>query len=79
MLDLVNRSHKDPEGRNSQKSLRWILVDSVIIGMIAMCAAMPSTIPTAADLWVMFKAFLGSFVLQLAVERGLKRKEGDEG
>jgi hypothetical protein len=52
-------------------------VDSVIIGLIAMCAAMPGTIPTAADLWVMFKAFLGSFVLQLAVERGLKSKEGN--
>jgi hypothetical protein len=77
MLDLVDRSHKDPERRNSQKSFRWILVDSVIIGLIAMCAAMPSAIPTVEDLWVMFKAFLGSFVLQLAVERGLKRKEGN--
>jgi hypothetical protein len=52
-----------------------MLVDSVIIGVIAMAAAMPSAVPTAADLWVMFKAFLGAFIVQLAVERGLKKEE----
>jgi hypothetical protein len=73
MLDIINRSHNDPENINSQKSFKWILLDSIIIGVIGMCASMPSTIPTVADLWVMFKAFLGSFLLQIAVERGLKR------
>jgi hypothetical protein len=79
MLDIVNRSHSDPNGENTQKPWKWILIDSVIIGGIAMAASMPSTIPTVADLWVMFKAFIGSFILQLAVERGLKKpKEGGE-
>jgi hypothetical protein len=75
MLDLINRSHNDPENKNSQKSMKWILLDSIIIGVIGMCASMPTTIPTVADLWVMFKAFLGSFILQIAIERGLKRTE----
>lgn len=74
MLDTVNRSHTNPEGKNARKDMKWILVDSAIIGAIAMCAAMPSTVPTIPDLWVMVKAFLGSFILQLAIERGLKRK-----
>lgn len=74
MIDLVNRSHKNPDGKNSQKPLKWILIDSLIIAVIAMCAVMPEAIPTHAELWVMFKAFLISFVFQLAVERGLKRK-----
>jgi hypothetical protein len=54
--------------------MKWMIIDSAIIGCIAMCAAMPSTIPAVNDLWVMFKAFFGSFVFQLAIERGLKRK-----
>jgi hypothetical protein len=79
MLDIVNRSHSDPNGENAQKPWKWILVDSVVIGGIAMVANMPSAIPTAADLWVMFKAFIGSFILQLAIERGLKKgKENGE-
>lgn len=74
MLDVVNRSHSDPKGKNTRKEMKWILIDSIIIGVIAMCAAMPSTIPTVCDLWVMFKAFLVAFAVQLAIERGLKRK-----
>jgi hypothetical protein len=74
VLDLLNRKHTNPEGKNKRKSMKWIIIDSIIIGGIAMCASMPSAIPTANDLWVMFKAFLGSFLFQLAIERGLKRE-----
>jgi heme/copper-type cytochrome/quinol oxidase subunit 4 len=70
---MVNRSHADPKGENSRKPLKWMLVDSVIIGLIALATVMPERVPTAADLWLMFKAFLYSFMFQLAVERGLKR------
>jgi hypothetical protein len=78
MLDIVNRAHNDPDKKNTRKAFKWILFDSIIIGAIAMCAAMPSTVPTAADLWVMFKAFLGSFILQLAIERGLKKDKQND-
>jgi len=75
MLDMINRSHTNPERKNKRKPFKWIIIDSVIVGLIAMAAAMPSTIPTVNELWVMFKAFFGSFVLQLAIERGIKRAD----
>lgn len=74
MLDLVNRKHVNPNGENTQKPWKWILIDSLIIALIAMVAVMPSTMPDVNSVYVMFKAFLISFVLQLAVERGLKSK-----
>lgn len=74
MLDMLNREHTNPDGTNTQKPLKWILIDSMIIAVIAMCAVMPETIPSKAELWLMLKAFLISFIFQLAVERGLKRK-----
>lgn len=75
MLDLLNRSHTNPQRKNTRKEIEWILVDSIIIGAIAMAASMPSTIPTPIHLYVMLKAFIGSFFIQLAIERGLKRKK----
>ena len=73
MLDMVNRSHCNPNGKNSRKSWKWMVLDSVIIGAIAMCAQMPDVIPALNDLWVMGKAFLIAFITQLAIERGLKK------
>lgn len=78
MLDMVNRSHTAKGRGNPRKALKWILVDSAIIGAIAMAASMPGSAPGLPELWVMFKAFFGAFVLQLAVERGLKKAEDEE-
>jgi len=75
MLDVVSYAYNDPGRKNSRKPLKWILIDSLIVGGIAMAAAMPNTVPTAADLWVMFKGFLYSFLVQLAIERGVKRAD----
>lgn len=77
MLDCANRAHSDPNNKNTRKPWKYILLDSIIIGGIAMGAVMPAMIPTIADLWVMAKGFLIAFLVQLAVERGLKRKGGD--
>lgn len=74
MVDLVNRSHESKDGKNHRKPFKWILIDSAIIGGVAMAASMPSWIPGWPDLWIMTKAFIGAFLLQLAIERGLKRK-----
>jgi len=75
MLDMINRSHTNPKKKNTRKPWKWMLADSLIVGLIATVASMPSTIPSVAECWVMFKAFLGSFIFQVAVERGLKRKK----
>jgi len=75
MLDIINRAHTNPGRKNSRKPLKWIFFDSLIVGGLAMAAAMPNTVPTAADLWVMFKGFLYSFLVQLAIERGVKRAD----
>jgi hypothetical protein len=65
----------DPPDRNPGKPWRWILADSAIIAGIAFVAALPSDrLPAIYDLYVAVRAFLYSFLLQLAVERGLKKR-----
>lgn len=71
---MYHREHQNPDGKNSQKPFKWIIIDSLIIGLIAVFATMPNVVPTLDQLWVMLKAFGGAFIFQLAVERGLKRE-----
>jgi len=57
--------------------LFWIVIDSLIIAgiafVVAFVAALPGDrLPTLFDIYVAVKAFLYSFMIQLAVERGLK-------
>lgn len=73
VLDIIHRGHTNPGRKNTRKPMKWIIIDSLIIGGIAVSASMPPTVPTINELWVMFKAFVGSFLLQLAIERGIKR------
>lgn len=76
MLDILHRGHTNPERKNKRKPFKWILIDSAIIGGIAMLAASPIIFPTSLnDVYVMLKAFGGSFLVQLAIERGIKRGE----
>jgi len=73
MLDFVF----DPPDRNPGKPLKWIIVDSLIIAGIAFVSTLPETrLPTVLDLYVALKAFAYAFLLQLAVERGLKKRIG---
>jgi len=63
----------DPPTRNPGKPWRWIIIDSLIIGAIAFVASLPpNRIPDINELYVAVKAFSYSFLIQLAVERGLK-------
>ena len=73
---MLNLSGPDGSPENTgvkRKAWRWMLIDSAIIGGIALAAVMGNTPPGWAEAWVMLKAFTGAFVLQLAIERGLKR------
>lgn len=75
VLDIISREHNpDGKGKRKRKPLKWILADSVIIGLIALFASLPEHVPTAADCWVAFKTFGYALLLQLAVELGLRRK-----
>jgi len=63
----------DPPTRHGTKPLKWIVLDSLIIAGIAFLATLPQErIPTPTELYVALKAFAFSFLLQLAVERGIK-------
>lgn len=75
MIDVVNRAHNEKDGKNHRKPWKWMVIDSLIIGGVAMAAAMPGTVPTLLDVWIMVKAFAGSFLIQLCIERGLKKEE----
>ena len=73
MLDIAYDPPKNEEQQRQPKPFVWILIDSIIIASIALLASLPSDrLPSLLDLYVALKAFFYSFVVQLAVERGLK-------
>jgi len=77
----------DPPNRNPGKSWIWILIDSLIISGITFISTLPSDrLPSTFDLYISLKSFIYAFLIQVAVERGLKpylvkrnnNNEGDE-
>lgn len=73
MLDVWNRSHTNPSRKNSRKPFKWIIFDSLIFAGITFFAAWTDPVPTFEQLCIMLKSFGGAFLLQLAIERGIKR------
>jgi len=50
-----------------------MIIDSLVIAGIAGLATLPSDrLPYITDLYIAIKAFLYSFLVQIAVERGIK-------
>lgn len=83
MLDFLY----DPPERNPGKPWVWILIDSLIISGITFISTLPSDrLPSTFDLYISLKSFVYAFLIQVAVERGLKPylakrnndNEGDE-
>ena len=74
MLNIASktRSAENP-GEDPRKTMREMLIDAAIIGAIAVFAVIGSAPPTWETAWIVLKAFGAAFVIQLAVERGLKR------
>jgi hypothetical protein len=71
--DPPESASKNEERPKQYKPFVWIIIDSIIIASIALLASLPSDrLPSLLDLYVALKAFFYSFVVQLAVERGLK-------
>jgi len=63
----------DPPERNPGKPWKWILIDSLIIAGIAFISTLPSDrLPNVLDAYIALKAFMYAFLIQVAVERGLK-------
>jgi len=63
----------DPPTRNPGKPLKWIVIDSLIVAGIVFLAVLPGNrLPTPLDLYIALKAFLYTFLAQLAIERGIK-------
>jgi len=70
MLDLIGLDCP----KKSKKSIKWIIVDSAIIAGIAFISSLPEAkLPNIYDLYIAVKAFIYAFLLQLAIERGLKK------
>jgi hypothetical protein len=73
MLDIAYDPPEKEEQPKQFKPFVWVIIDSIIIASIALLASLPSDrLPSLLDLYVALKAFFYSFVVQLAVERGLK-------
>ena len=72
---------------NNEKPLKWVIIDSLIIAGIAFVSLLPSDrLPSVWDLYVALRAFLYAFLVQTAVELGIKpaldrrvRKNGYKG
>jgi len=63
----------DPPDRNPGKAWKWIIIDSAIIAGIAFISALPSDrLPLLSDLYIAVRAFVYSFLVQVAIERGIK-------
>ena len=73
MLNIASKSNSVKNGKSTRKTWREMLVDSAIIGGIAVFACIGSAPPTWETAWIALKAFGAAFAVQLAVERGLKR------
>jgi len=72
MLDIAY----DPPSRKPGKPLKWVVLDSLVVAGIAFVASLPGDrLPSELDLYVALRAFLYSFFVQLAVERGLKARK----
>lgn len=56
------------------KPFKYILLDSCVVAGIAALATMNNHIPELEELWTASKAFGATFLLELAVERGLKHR-----
>jgi len=75
----------DPPERNPGKPWIWILIDSLIISGITFISTLPSDrLPSTFDLYISLKSFVYAFLIQVAVERGLKpylshRKNNENG
>ena len=69
MLDMIY----DPPDRNPGKPLKWIILDSLIIALIAFVSLLPmDRLPTFYDIYVALRAFAYSFLIQFMMERGIK-------
>lgn len=75
MLNIITNPGTSANGKAKRKEMLGMLLDAIIIAMIATAAVMGNDVPTNTELWVMLKAFLAAFFLQLAVERGIKREK----
>jgi hypothetical protein len=63
----------DPPDRNPGKPWVWMVIDSLMIAGIAFISVLPGDrLPSLLDMYVALKAFIYSFLMQVAVERGLK-------
>lgn len=74
MIDLVNRAHSSVDGQNSRKPWKWMIIDSAIIAGISFFSGLVEGPPTLMTMYRSGVAFGLAFFLQLAIERGLKRR-----
>ena len=78
MLNISRQTNPGGESGDGRKTWTDMLIDSTIIGGIAVFASIGSMPLTWDTSWIAFKAFGAAFLVQLAIERGLKRARPEE-
>jgi hypothetical protein len=69
MLDFLRTSYTN----GNTKTLKDIVIDSLIVAAIVFVASLPSEhMPSAVEMYIAIKAFLYTFLIQFAVEKGIK-------
>lgn len=56
----------------TKKPFKYIVLDSCVVAGIAAFAVMSNHIPSLEEAYMIIKAFGATFLLEIAVERGLK-------
>jgi len=63
----------DPPNRPPRKPLKWIVIDSLIVGAFMFVAALPyDRPPTWSELYISLRAFAYFFLFELMFELGIK-------
>jgi len=69
VLDVVY----DPPDRPPRKPLKWIIIDSLIVGAFMFVSALPYDRPPCInDFYISIRAFLYFFLFELMFEMGIK-------
>jgi hypothetical protein len=69
MLDFLRTSYTN----GNTKTLKDIVIDSLIVAAIVFVASLPSEhMPNVVEMYIAIKAFLYTFLIQFAVEKGIK-------
>lgn len=78
-LNIMESDPKKASNGDGRKKWENMIIDALIIGGIALLSTLSNEIPGVVEGYIALKAFGLAFLLQIAVERGIKKPQTEEG